>query len=479
MKLWQKTFIWTLIIVMLAINSTSIIILKNYYDNSIDRQITNTSSEHKYLISNIKNKIITERTKRNAIFLTSSEILTLFHDIFDATDTKEDTAIILYDKNNQIQYNNVPFEMNNELYSTVDTSGKSYRLIAESNGQHLLLIGSAITLENQDYIFITSTDISEIYTMHEEQLKFTKWFSIAISLESSIFLLLLVKLLMAPLTKLNRATKQIADGDYSKRIQINGHDELSELCVNMNMMADSIEKNMNLLSETAENRRHFINNLTHEMKTPLTSILGFSDIIRIKRNITPKELSEYSNIIFEEAKRLKNLSGKLMELITVGETNLEFKSISSVELFDQIILVLKPILNKHNITLNTQCDDFMLNIDSELFKSMIFNLIDNAIKASENGGQIYFIGTTDSALHSFTITIQDKGIGIAKDELNKIIEPFYMVDKARSRKAGGAGLGLALCNQIANIHNADFNIKSTLGKGTTITITVSEVNDEN
>lgn len=480
MKLWQKTFIWTLIIVMIAVSSTSIIILKNNYDISIDRQITNTLSEHEYLISNIKNRIITERRKQSAVLLQPSQILDVFQDIMAATDSKEKTTIALYDEEGQVQYHNMVIKISDEFYNAINSSQKTHKQIVRSENRHWLLIGSSISLEQQDYIFISSTDISEIYTIYEEQLEFTKWFTISISLESALFLLVLIKLLMVPLTKLNRATKRIAGGDYSERITIKGRDELSELAENMNIMADSVEENITLLSETAENRRQFINNLTHEMKTPLTSILGFADIIRIKRNITPKELSEYSGIIFEEAKRLKNLSGKLMELITVGETNLEFVSISSRELINQIQLVLKPILDKNNITLITECDESFLTVDCELFKSMILNLIDNAIKASKSGKNIYLTGTSgEHSSGTFTITVRDEGIGIAADELNKITEPFYMVDKARSRKAGGAGLGLALCKRIAEIHHADFHISSTLGAGTTITITLTPGDDIN
>ena len=107
MKLWQKTFIWTLIIVMIAVSSTSIIILKNNYDISIDRQITNTLSEHEYLISNIKNRIITERRKQSAVLLQPSQILDVFQDIMAATDSKEKTTIALYDEEGQVQYHNM------------------------------------------------------------------------------------------------------------------------------------------------------------------------------------------------------------------------------------------------------------------------------------------------------------------------------------------------------------------------------------
>ena len=203
MKLWQKTFIWTLIIVMIAVSSTSIIILKNNYDISIDRQITNTLSEHEYLISNIKNRIITERRKQSAVLLQPSQILDVFQDIMAATDSKEKTTIALYDEEGQVQYHNMVIKISDEFYNAINSSQKTHKQIVRSENRHWLLIGSSISLEQQDYIFISSTDISEIYTIYEEQLEFTKWFTISISLESALFLLVLIKLLLVPLTKLN------------------------------------------------------------------------------------------------------------------------------------------------------------------------------------------------------------------------------------------------------------------------------------
>lgn len=236
----------------------------------------------------------------------------------------------------------------------------------------------------------------------------------------------------------------------------------------MNIMADSIEENVTLLQETAENRKQFINNLSHEMKTPLTSILGFADIMRIKRNITPEELAEYSGIIFEEAKRLKSLSGKLMEIITVGETNLEFTEVTASSLFSQLELVFKPIFEKNNMNFSISYDECILCIDLELFKSMLFNIVDNAVKASSKDNTIYINERFTNGI--INISVRDEGIGIDKKELNKITEPFYMIDKARSRKAGGAGLGLALCKRISEIHNARLIIESETGVGTTVTI---------
>ena len=125
MKLWQKTFIWTLIIVMVAVSSTSIIILKNNYDISIDRQINNTLSEHEYLISNIKNRIITERRKQNAVLLLPSQILDVFRDIMAATDSKEKTTIALYDEEGQVQYHNMMIKISDEFYNAINASKKT------------------------------------------------------------------------------------------------------------------------------------------------------------------------------------------------------------------------------------------------------------------------------------------------------------------------------------------------------------------
>lgn len=473
MKLWQKIFLCTLLIVILSVSFTSILLLKNSYETSINQQSKNIFAEHEYLISNIKISLLNERQNQNSILLSQEQIIEYFIRALNVNDTKEKTSVFFYDTDGKLLYTNSTDKIENILFNSVMKTDMPHQMIYQKDDSYYLQIASPVIFEKCNYIFITSTDISSIYETYQEQFDFTKWFSIIISLLCALFLLFLIKLLLLPLGRLNSATKQIADGNYLNRINVRGNSELSELAHNMNRMTDSIEKNINLLSETAMNRKQFIDNLTHEMKTPLTSILGFSDIIRIKPDISSEELAEYNEIIFEEANRLKSLSGKLMELITVDETNLDFVCISATELFRQIKIIFKPILDKNDISLICECDEYNFFADAELFKSMLSNIIDNAIKASKNGDSIYFTGKFKSD-DIFEISIWDEGIGIEKEDLDKIIEPFYMVDKARSRQAGGAGLGLALCKSIADIHNADIKIDSTIGVGTTVTIILSK-----
>jgi signal transduction histidine kinase len=458
---------------MISVSTVGILILKNNFNSTMERQIKNSYTEHNYIISNTNNRIIAERLNNNSILLNTAEIINVMQDVFNSTDSRENTVVALFNTYNERLYGNGIINIDVNLLNTVQNSNEAYRQIISNNNEHFIIIASPVTLEEQSYILVTSTNITDIYDLYNSQLEYTKLLCIFLPLACAIILLILVKMLLRPLVTLNNATYAISSGDYSKRINIKTHDELGELAENMNKMADSIEENVTLLQETADNRKQFINNLSHEMKTPLTSILGFADIIRIKRNISSDELSEYIDIIFEEATRLKSLSGKLMEIITVGETNLEFTDVLLSSLLSQTALVFSPVFEKNEINLVTNIQDCNVNVDKELFKSMLFNIVDNAVKASHKNSNIYINSVFSD--DTVKISITDEGIGIDQKELNKILEPFYMVDKARSRKAGGAGLGLALCNNIAKIHNAVLTFESELEKGTTVTITMKGV----
>ena len=472
---------------MLAVSTIGILLLKNDFNTSIDMQTKNAISEHSYMVSNISNKIVAARLQSNSILLTTSQILGVLGTIFEDSKINPTTIVALFNKNHRVLYNNVPISLDVAILDRVmgndqeisknegDTDSSSrnniyYTQILKIDKRMRLIVASPIVLEKQNFIFVTSTDISNIYTSYNSQIRYTKYMCISLSLVCAIILLTLSKLLLRPLANLNRTTAAIATGDYSQRISIYTDDELGELSKNMNIMANAVEENVCQLKEVADNRKTFINNLSHEMKTPLTSILGFADIIRIKRNLSEEELYDYSNIIFDEATRLKNLSGKLMELITIGETNLDFTGIDTADLFSQIELVMKPIMESASIPFTVSCDVCRIHIDLELFKSMIFNLLDNAIKASEKDSPICLTGRKKQ--DHFEFLIMDKGIGMSEDDISKVTEPFYMVDKARSRKAGGAGLGLALCVSIAEIHGASFHIASKLNEGTTVTISI-------
>ena len=334
-----------------------------------------------------------------------------------------------------------------------------------------MAVCSTIKVEDKTFLLLTASDVSEIFTLRTKQTNFVRQVGMISAAVISLILLVTVILLLRPLSRLNTYTKAIAGGNYKIRIRKRGSREFRELAENMNIMADSIQSNAARLEKIAEDRQTFIANLAHEMKTPLTSILGFADLLRIKKNVSAKERVEYAGTIVEETKRLRSLSGKLMELIALGGTETEKKPVSIPGMIKDTETSLLPLLQKNSVSLSCQCEDITISADEELFKSLLYNIIENAVKASAIGQEINIrAGMSDG---NAVIAITDHGIGMSKEDAKKVFEPFYMVDKSRSRKAGGAGLGLALCVKIAELHNAVLTLDSTLGEGTTVYIIIS------
>ena len=160
-----------------------------------------------------------------------------------------------------------------------------------------------------------------------------------------------------------------------------------------------------------------------------------------------------------------------MELIALGGTETEKAPVSLPAMIKETEASLTPILTKNSVTLSCSCEDITISADEELFKSLLYNIIENAVKASAIGQQIELrAGMSDG---NVVIAVTDHGIGMTEEDAKKVFEPFYMVDKSRSRKAGGAGLGLALCVKIAELHHAVLTLKSKLGEGTTVYIIIS------
>ena len=460
MKLWQKIFLYTLILVMLAVSMTSILLLKNSFSLAMDQKKQSVYSEHEFLVTSFKSMMLTERLRKNAIVLDEKTILGFMAETFG----ESSNGVAFLDGEKEAVYANKKMEIPQELVKAVEEGEGAYMQVQE----YQLYTVSAENFEGKNYYIITENDIRDVVKIHENMLYEIQIISMSCAIVIALILLVVVKMLLHPLKKVNEGTEEIALGNYRKRIQLRGHDELSELARNMNIMAESVESNVRALENVAEDRKHFIDNLSHEMKTPLTSILGFSDLLQIKKDITEENRIEYAGIIKEEASRMRTLSGKLMELITVGEAKLEWGQEDMESLFHEIGASLKVIADNHMMDLSCESEAGLLCVDRELFKSLLYNLVDNAIKASREGGCIRVAGKFEEGW--FCITVEDEGVGIPEEEIAKITQAFYMVGKVRSRASGGAGLGLALCAEIVSHHQGKMQFESRLGEGTRVFI---------
>lgn len=205
----------------------------------------------------------------------------------------------------------------------------------------------------------------------------------------------------------------------------------------------------------------------HELKTPMTSIIGYADLLR-SHELHENERREAANYVFTEGRRLELLSLKLLDLIVLKKRDLKLVPTSVQHLVTEVVRLLKPVVVKLGITVRYQCNDGICMLEPDLVKSLLINLADNARKALDEGGQIYIESKILS--DGCVIRVADNGKGIPESELARITDAFYRVDKSRSRAQGGVGLGLSLCSEIVALHNGTMSFESAIGKGTVVTV---------
>lgn len=225
---------------------------------------------------------------------------------------------------------------------------------------------------------------------------------------------------------------------------------------------------MEELQEVAEKQEMLLGALAHEMKTPLTSIIGYSDSllhVKLKEEQKTRALEQ----INREGKRMEKLSGKMLQMMGLYQNDAVTMEVQSVsELIRHVEEMEAERCMERGVWLQTEFEDFTLKMDMELIESLLLNLIDNALRASKTGDRI-ILRAKQEGKEKF-LQVEDQGSGIPEEELKKVTQAFYMVDKSRSRREGGAGLGLALCQKIAELHHGELEIQSKVGSGTVVTV---------
>ncbi len=238
---------------------------------------------------------------------------------------------------------------------------------------------------------------------------------------------------------------------------------------------ERLSSEMANLSEIAERREEFIASFAHELKTPLTAIIGYADMLR-SREMTPKNRFTAAGYIFSEGKRLESLSLKLLELIVSGKQGIERRRFDAPYFIREVAAVTVPSLAADGMTLDMRWEPGEVWIEPDLFKTLLINLIDNARKASRRGQTVELYGRREEGGYAFFV--RDHGRGMKPEDLARIEEPFYMIDKSRSRAQNGAGLGLALCKRIAELHGTRLEFTSAPGEGTTVRVFLEEAANE-
>lgn len=484
MKLKWRIFLISLALIMVSVAATAISVLQISFNSSVKTEREGAAAYHSYFSSSVTSRIMYLRMIGSVAVLEEERTLSILTEMaLDYESYGKADAVMIADKEKKTKSlggHTELFDLS-RLPAQKDLGQDACSCIIYDVGDATVLQGaSLIDINGEEHYLISAVDISEVYSEFDSLFETVGAISIAFALFISLILFIFTALILQPVSSLNNSLERITKGDYSSRVSEKGSTEIQSIAKNINTMASAVEEKVLQLENIAEGRKRYVDSLAHEMKTPLTSILGYGDLLRLKREVSAEERVEYSQVIVDEAKRLKALSSKLLELACADSAELELKPLFVKELFCELSAALVPVFEKNGIMLKIEKNRGVINADRELFFSLLLNLCDNARKASKEGNTVLL--SSDISDGKVIITVCDTGIGMSEQTLARVTEPFFMADKSRSRKAGGAGLGLSLCAEIARRNGATMEIKSTLGEGTVVTVTLSEskgVKDEN
>lgn len=282
----------------------------------------------------------------------------------------------------------------------------------------------------------------------------------------SFFLFQFLKIIFRPLRQISSASAKIANGNYGSRIPVHGRDEISSVAHNFNLMAEQIESQIKQLEDAATRKQQFIDNFSHELRIPLTAIYGYAEYIQ-KALMSEEERYECTQFIMSECSRLQNMAYQLLDMALLRREEMKDSNCSVKELFAELEKIMHVRASEKKIRLNyVLASNYVVRGNKEQLLILIGNLIDNAIKASRQEDEICIRAYSEES--AIVMEVEDRGAGMEAEQISHIKEAFYRVDKARSRAAGGAGLGLAICERIVQIHHADMSFISKPGAGTVV-----------
>lgn len=471
MKFSVKLVLYMTAMIAIIFSGAGIFIINQNFNYSLENVTNQSVNQHMLERYAIESNMVNSITKGEEI---TNKKLEEYATALSKYMGNTPKLISLYSKEREQIYSNLPSTIGlKEIAGVLNEQGDTY-IIRNIAGKRYIMISSYLTINEKGVYIVSTYDITKVFTERDRQLNSFLVLDASIILASTLAIFLFSIFLTRPINELNLASKKIAAGSYEKRANISSNDEIGELASSFNSMAEQIEDKIDKLNLAAKQKDDFISSFTHEIKTPMTSIIGYAYLLKTRKcneEITNKSL----DYIYSEAKRLELLSYKLMELMSLSQERIELKEFQIVPLLQEIASIKE--LNLENITLVVNAQEANVFGDTLLLDSMIRNLIENAKKARPKDNKIQIIGKIIEN-NKYRVCIIDTGCGIPKKELTRITEDFYMVDKSRAKKTGSSGIGLSICKKIANLHHTDLIIESEEGIGTQVYFELEVVQNE-
>jgi len=302
---------------------------------------------------------------------------------------------------------------------------------------------------------------------------------ILLGIDMATFLLvpIVIRQSLSPLDTINKALSKVKEGIYGEKIKYNSDDEIGELVTSFNIMSDTIKEKEEIARKTELAKDEFLAMITHELKTPLVPIQGYSDILLNEHlGKLNQQQKERLAIIKSSSETLLGIISDLLDVqkLEIGKLRMKKENFDIKDSINKSVNAILPQAEKNNIQVATQAKSFVLYHDSERIKQVLTNLIKNAMIAVEpNIGKIKII--MEETPTAIKVSVIDNGIGIPKEKQKDLFKKFYQVDTTLTRERGGSGLGLAICKGIIDNHGGEIFVESEEGKGAKFTFTIPKM----
>ncbi|MDO5292530.1 MAG: HAMP domain-containing sensor histidine kinase [bacterium] len=403
----------------------------------------------------------------NRLFFTDTDIIRIKNDTYLNNVESSSLNLEVRDMNGEIIYSTMesqyPLKVGMEQIS--DDHITRYVVTVNEEGKHELVVNKRITLSNKEYYLTYINQIEDVYQERNNYFILLFIYNIISSFVAIIVIYFFTDTITRPLYAFIKNINEIINKNYSYKLKKESSiKEIQDLTDSFNIMGKEISSQIDMLEKKSEEKQRFIDSLTHEIRTPLTSIIGYSSLYINNPTMKPENLMPLFEQIYDSGKRIESLTENLIKLITLDKSVLEMTEISVLDCIKKIVHVFNSTVCNERVKITIEGEDFTVIADEYLLTTLFSNFIDNAIKATEEKKD----RKLKISLQHGTVIISDNGKGVPSEDLDKIFEPFFMVDKSRKRTMSGFGLGLSICAAIIQILDIQFDITSQLREGTDI-----------
>lgn len=453
MRFWQKTYLFTLVLFLICLNVGVLSLTVYTYRKNVEATETAVTAEQSYIAMSF------ERDFKDLMETSDSASPSLLMQSF-GTYYAGKGLYLAFTEGGETVYSNFTndFEIADNALLHTDFDGRRH-----------ILISSEIC--DGKYVMIFAKNVESLDSELRSLLLTYALTALGVSLFLALCLYFILKKLSGPLEKLRKTTEVIEAGDFSVTAEETGRDEFTLLAKSFNAMLGKINEQMAALEREAEEKKleaerkqMLVDNMAHELRTPLTSIHGYAEYIE-KANTTEERRLIAAKYILSESERLQKISELLLDGAFIRENTIEMTDTDLASILTDVAGNLRMKAEGAQVEITCEVAPMMVLGNATLLSMLFYNLTENAVKACTAGGRVKLSCADGLAI------VEDNGKGMTSEQLLHITEPFYRTDKSRSRAEGGAGLGLALCEQIVQTHHGEMQFTSVLEKGTKIVVT--------